>query len=152
MQPLPHHYHVTVTATEEGPAEITSDRLCTFASAPPREFDGPGDLWSPETLMVAAVADCFVLTFRAIAKVARLSWISFVCDAQGMVERSDGVIRFTAVRLRARLSISAAADAGKARKVLEKAEQACLVGNSLKCVPTLETELFFEEPVLAPGA
>jgi organic hydroperoxide reductase OsmC/OhrA len=149
MQPLPHHYNVTATAGEKGPVEITSHGLKPLISAPPLEFDGPGYLWSPETLMIAAVADCLVLTFRAISKVTRLPWTNLVCDAEGTLDRSDGVTRFTAVRLRARLSVPDGADATQALKVLEKAEKACLVGNSLKFAPTLETEVIFEEPVVA---
>jgi hypothetical protein len=33
----------------------------------PREFDGRGNQWSPESLLAAALADCFVLSFRAVA-------------------------------------------------------------------------------------
>ena len=152
MQPLPHHYDVTVTTNEKGPVEIVSRGLDSLMSAPPPEFDGPGNLWSPETLIVAAVADCFVLTFRAIANVTKLRWTSLVCDAKGTVDRSDAVTRFTAMRLRARLSLPDGADVDKANKILEKAEKACLVGNSLKCAPTLETELILAEPALAPSA
>jgi hypothetical protein len=43
MQPLPHHYNVTVAAHEKGPTEITSPGLNPLISAPPREFDGPGN-------------------------------------------------------------------------------------------------------------
>jgi len=152
MQPLPHYYDVTVTASEEGSAEIASRGLNPLVSAPPSEFGGPGNLWSPETLTVAAAADCLVLTFRAIASASKFRWTKLNCDGQGTVDRSDGVIRFTAIQLRARLVLPAGADAEKARRLLEKAENACLVGNSLKCQPTLETDITFEEPALAPTA
>jgi peroxiredoxin-like protein len=152
MLPLPHHYDVTVTAIENGPAEITAQGLKALNSAPPREFDGPGDLWSPETLLMGAVADCLVLTFRAIANVSKVKWSTVVCTARGTVDRADGVTRFTAIRLRVHLTVPNDVDAEKARKALEKAEKACLVGNSLKCVPTLETEVTIEEPALAPSA
>src|SRR5881394_3744680 len=103
MQPLPHHYDVTVMAGKEGHAEIRSRGLSPVISAPPSEFDGPGNLWSPETLTMGAVADCLVLTFRAIANASKLNWTTMVCDAKGTVDRSDGVIRFTAIQLHARL-------------------------------------------------
>jgi peroxiredoxin-like protein len=152
MQPLPHHYAVTVAASEKAPAEITSRGLNPLDSAPPSEFDGPGNLWSPETLTVAAVADCLVFTFRAIANASKLRWTKLVCDGSGTVDRSDGVIRFTAIQLHARLLLPAGADQEKARKLLEKAEKACLVGNSLRFEPTLEADVTFEEPALAPTA
>jgi organic hydroperoxide reductase OsmC/OhrA len=31
------------------------------------QLGGPGGQWSPETLLVAAAAECFILTFRAVA-------------------------------------------------------------------------------------
>jgi peroxiredoxin-like protein len=149
MHPLPHDYDVTVRANETGTVEITSRGLDVLISAPPREFDGPGNRWSPETLLVAAVADCLVLTFRSIANVAKLRWTSLVCDANGVLDRADGVIRFTAIRLHARLSLPAGTDVDKANKILQKAKNACLVGNSLKCAPTLETAVTVEKPAAA---
>jgi organic hydroperoxide reductase OsmC/OhrA len=143
---------VTVTADERNAVRITSPGLEPIASAPPLAFDGPGNLWSPETLVVAAVADCFTLTFRAIAKASRFRWNKLLCEAVGTVDRStDGVTRFIGVRLRATLALPAAG-AAQARNILEKTERSCLVGNSLKCELALETELQFDETSVAPSA
>ena len=152
MQPLPHHYTVTVRAGEDGSVEITSPGLSTLVSAPPAEFGGPGDLWSPETLMVAAAADCFVFTFRSIAAASRLRWTNLYCGGEGTLDKAEGVVRFTGIRLRVRLVLSSSSDEEKARKVLEKAEKACLVGNSLKVQPIVEAVIICENGVLAPTA
>jgi uncharacterized OsmC-like protein len=144
MQPLPHHYGVTVTTSAQNQVDVTSRGLNPLVSAPPADFDGPGDLWSPETLTVAAVADCLALTFRAIANASRLKWNKFVCDADGTVDRAEGVTRFTGIDLHAQLIIPAGTDLDKARKTLEKAEKTCLVGNSLKFTPTLKTDITVE--------
>jgi peroxiredoxin-like protein len=152
MKPLPHHYNVTVTTNEKHRVEITSPGLAPFVSAPPAEFGGPGNLWSPETLILAAVADCFVLTFRAIANVAKLQWSDLACNAGGTVDRSDGVIRFTDIVLRVSLSLPAGSDSSKAESLLHKVEKACLIGNSLKFEPRLEVNVTAEEPALAPSA
>ena len=72
MQDFPHQYSATALANVEGDVNLQSERLPSLVSAPPSEFGGPGDRWSPETLLVAAVADCFVLTFRAIARASQL--------------------------------------------------------------------------------
>jgi peroxiredoxin-like protein len=141
-----------VASGDNGPTKITSPGLNPLISAPPREFDGPGNLWSPETFVVAAVADCLVLTFRAVAKAAKLDWTNVACDATGVVDRSDGVTRFTEVRLHVRLSVPVGGDSEKARKVLEKAEKACLIGNSLKCEHTIDGIVIVEQPALAPTA
>jgi peroxiredoxin-like protein len=152
MQPLPHYYDVTAMANGKGHTEITSQGLMPLMSAPPAEFDGPGNLWSPETLMVAAAADCFVLTFRAIANMSKLRWTSLVCDAKGILGRSDGVMRFTSIELHARLLLPAGTEEDKAQKILEKAQKSCIVGNSLKSEPTLKAEIVVEESALAPTA
>ena len=70
MQAFPHEYTVDGRAFPRGDITLDSDRLPALCAAPPPEFDGPGDRWSPETLLVAAVSSCYVLTFRAVAAVA----------------------------------------------------------------------------------
>src|SRR5262249_3918607 len=67
MEPHPHRYDVHARAGTEGSVLVESRGLPTLRTAPPTQYGGPGDQWSPETLLVAAAADCFVLTFRAIA-------------------------------------------------------------------------------------
>jgi organic hydroperoxide reductase OsmC/OhrA len=58
-----------------------------------------GGQWSPETLLVAAAVDCFVLTFRAIAAASKLPWERLSCNGEGTLDRVDGVTRFTALAL-----------------------------------------------------
>jgi peroxiredoxin-like protein len=152
MKPFPHRYNVTLTTGEHSNTVITSDRLEPITSAPPAAFDGPGDLWSPETLLVAAVADCFAMTFRAIAKSSHLRWSKLLCDADGTLDRSEGVTRFTAIDLHAWLVVPAETDAERARALLTKAEKNCLVGNSLKFTPTLHLSVSVEDPVMLPMA
>jgi hypothetical protein len=83
MHPFPHHYTISAVAAPDGDVALSEQQLPKLVSAPPAEFDGPGDRWSPETLVVAAVADCFVLTFRAVAKLSKLRWATLTCEASG---------------------------------------------------------------------
>jgi peroxiredoxin-like protein len=141
MQPFPHHYTVTATADVQGEVRLESERLTTLVSAPPAAFGGPGDRWSPETLCVGAVADCFVLTFRAIARAAKLPWSSLRCEAEGTLDRLDGVTRFTAFRVRARLVVPPGTDEARARALLERTEQTCLITRSLQGSSLLEASV-----------
>jgi organic hydroperoxide reductase OsmC/OhrA len=102
-----------------------------LSCAPPVEFGGPGDQWSPETLLVAAVADCFVLTFRAIARASKLPWKEVQCRAEGILDRVERSTRFTRLVLHAELLVVPGTDVEKAHRLLEKAEQTCLITNSL---------------------
>jgi peroxiredoxin-like protein len=144
MKAFPHHYEVTATAEPARQAVLISRGLNPMVSAPPAEFDGPGDVWSPETLLVGAVSDCFVLTFKAIATAAKLPWTSLVCEAQGTLDRAEDAIRFTGIELHAKVELPHQADADKARRLLEKAERACLVGNSLRFKPVLHCDVVVE--------
>lgn len=131
MQDFPHHYTVVAKAGPGGDVLLESDGLATIPSAPPREFGGPGDRWSPETMLVAAVADCFVLSFRAIATASKFSWVSLKCEAEGTLSRIDRTTSFTDFVVRATLEVNQDADEAKAQRILEKAENICLITNSL---------------------
>jgi organic hydroperoxide reductase OsmC/OhrA len=71
MHPLPHTYEASAEGGATDSVTVSSPRLATISSAAPKEFDGPGDQWSPETLLMAAVADCFILSFRAVASASQ---------------------------------------------------------------------------------
>ena len=144
MQDLPHHYHVTANAEPEGTVALHSENLPLLISAPPAEFGGPGDQWSPETLLVSAVADCFILTFRAVSRASKLEWSGLGCAAEGVLERIERVTRFTKINLRATLRVPAGTDEDKARRLLEKSEAACLITNSMSSETHLETEIVVE--------
>jgi organic hydroperoxide reductase OsmC/OhrA len=139
MQDLPHQYLVSADAKSSGNVTLASNGVPDLASAPPAEFGGPGDQWSPESLLVAAVADCFILSFRAIARASRLEWDALSCSVDGTLDRVDRVTQFTGFEVSATLHVPTGTDEEKARRLLEKAEHACLITNSLKAESHLET-------------
>jgi uncharacterized OsmC-like protein len=105
------------------------------------QFGGPGDKWSPETLLVAAVADCFVLSFRAIARASNLAWLSLECVVEGTLDRIDKTAQFTEMLVRASLLVPPEIDQDRARRLLERAEHSCLITQSLKAQSRLEAEI-----------
>lgn len=146
MQALPHRYRVRGTGQLTGDVELTAERLTTLRSASPAEFGGPGDRWSPETFLVGAVADCFILTFRAVANASRLSWISVECDVTGTLDRVDRVTMFTHFDMTVHLVVPAEVDADRARHALEKAERNCLISRSLKASVAMDATVESVEP------
>lgn len=131
MQDLPHHYRVAAKGGPEGDVHLLSEDVETIVSGPPAEFGGPGGQWSPETLLVAAVADCFILSFRAIARASKLPWDAIECQAEGKLERVDRAMRFTEFTVNAVLQVPPDTDEQKAHRLLEKAEASCLITNSM---------------------
>jgi organic hydroperoxide reductase OsmC/OhrA len=141
MQDLPHRYTAAALARAEGEVTLESHRLASLSSAAPAEFGGPGDRWSPETLLVAAVADCFTLGFRAIAKASKLEWVSLRCEVEGKLERVERATQFTGFQVRATLRVPPGTDEARARGLLEKAEKTCFITNSLKGASHLEASI-----------
>ena len=141
MPLFPHRYSVAAVANQEGDVALESERLPPLASAPPAEFGGPGDRWSPETLLVAAVADCFVLTFRAIAQASKLPWSALRCDVEGVLDRIERITQFTEFRTSVSLRVPPGTNRQQAERLLRRAEETCLITNSLKGVRRFEATI-----------
>src|SRR5450631_87192 len=141
MKPYPHTYSVSASASAIGIVSVVSPGLPAIETAPPPEFDGPGGVWSPETLLVAAIANCFILTFRGVSCAAHFPWEELEAHVDGTLERISGVTHFTGYNTRAKLTLNAGTDHGKARELLERAEKICLVANSLHGERILEVQL-----------
>lgn len=141
MKPLPHRYAVRIAGGPLGRATLASSGVPDLDTAAPADFGGPGDAWSPEQLLLASVEACFLLTFRAIAQASRIEFASLAIDAEGIVDRAGGGMRFTEIVLRPRLTLPAAADTARVRRALEKAEASCLVAASLSTPIRLEVDI-----------
>ena len=146
MQDLPHIYRVSTSGKPEGDLQVLADDVEAILAAPPPEFGGPGDRWSPETLLVASVSSCFILSFRAIARASRLPWSALEVHTEGKLERVDGGMQFTEFEVSATLHVPPDANEEKARRILEKAEATCLVTNSMTAETRLNAEVRVEAP------
>ena len=144
MKDLPHHYSVQASAGAEAGVTLTAAGLPALATASPAEFGGPGDRWSPETLLVGAVANCFILPFRAVTRASKLPWTALRCDVTGTLNRVDRVTQFTSFNLRAQLCVPPGTDGALAQRSIEKAEHACLIANSLKAPVHLQLQIVNE--------
>jgi organic hydroperoxide reductase OsmC/OhrA len=141
MQAFPHRYEVSAHAESSDAVVLSAEGLPPMRSETPKEFDGPGDRWSPETLLAGAVVDCFALTFRGLAKRHQLAWRTLDCHIVGTLDRVERLAQFTGFEMRAVLAVPAGTDHDRARRLLEQAEEACLVSRSLKGACHLTTEV-----------
>jgi organic hydroperoxide reductase OsmC/OhrA len=92
-------------------------------------------------LLVAAIADCFILTFRGVSRAAHFDWVRLEAHVDGTLERVSGVTQFVRYTTRAILTVKPNADHAKAQELLERAEKVCLVANSLRGVRALEVQV-----------
>jgi organic hydroperoxide reductase OsmC/OhrA len=152
---FPHYYSARARVSQTNGVVISSGGVPSLRTAPPPEFGGPGDQWSPETLVVAAIADCIIMTFQSIANAKRFVYTDLVCDVQGKLDRQSRVTSFTEFSIRVRLNLPVGAQSEQdARGLVEKAKEHCLLTNSLKGLVHLETMIHTDEtePVPVPKA
>ena len=141
MDILPHHYSVTVDANPENNLRVSAAHLSALEVAAPKQFDGPGDMWSPEELLLAAAANCFVLSFRTVASIAKLEWQAIQCTTDGVLDKVERTMQFTELVTKVVLTIDSEVSRQKAETLLAKAEKICIVSNSLTAQKRLEIEI-----------
>lgn len=146
MQAFPHHYDTHLSGGPSGYATVSTAGLPDLRAAPPRAFDGPGDAWSPEHLLLASVQTCFLFTLRAVARNMKVEFTELSVDVSGTVDRSEGVTRFTDIVMRATVTLRGGVDRAVAVRALEKSERACLVSASLSTPVRLEIVEVKEQP------
>jgi len=149
MKPLPHRYTVIAAGATTGEFVTLAEGLPPLEVGSPPEFGGSGECWSPEGLLTAAVANCFVLTFRSVAAATHAAWTLIECDVIGTLDRVERAMQFTHFEIRARVEVPHAGDVGAALRALDKAHHSCLIANSLKSTIELRSEVYSADMVSA---
>ncbi|MDQ2068665.1 OsmC family protein [Natronospira bacteriovora] len=140
MQGMPHLYKASANGGPNGIIIAKSPGLKDLETDSPAQFGGSGDFWSPETLLVASISNCFLLTFRAVSRKSNLGWTDLWVDTEGTLDKTEDGLQFTRFVISARLR----ADDGEEEDIavlLEKAKQHCLISNSLKAKCELRIEI-----------
>lgn len=139
MDALPHYYTVAASGNNStSHVVVSSAGVSDIVTDAPAEFGGPGDQWSPEALMMGAVADCFILTFRAIARASKLEWQALTVEATGTLDRVDRKTQFTDIGLSIAVTVTGDVSEQQVERLLHKAEEGCLITNSLNAAISLE--------------
>jgi organic hydroperoxide reductase OsmC/OhrA len=151
MELFPHHHHVQLIAGAEGYAELTAAGAPAIAAAPAPEFDGPGDAWTPEHLLLAAVETCFLFTFRTAAQKANITFQSLELATGGTVHRMMGVARFAEIVLRPTIRIDVNVSRDLVTRLLTDTATSCIVAASLSTPIRVEPVVFQAEQPRQPA-
>ena len=118
-------------------------------ATPPEFRGGLEGYWSPEDLLVAATASCFVLTLAAVAERREAPLLDATVTATGhMSRRNDHRFGFTVVELNAVLeTVPGGEDA--VRAAAADAEERCLIEQALDVPVHVAVEVKAVEPVAA---
>jgi peroxiredoxin-like protein len=137
------HYHVSAwwSSGRAGLAKADSSHA-TIHFAAPVEFGGMEGRWTPEELLLAAVASCYTTTLGVLAAKARIELTDLQVEASVSVTRSETGYAIEAIELRPGAKIASAEDGERILELLHKAEKLCLVARALrtpvKFIPQLD--------------
>jgi organic hydroperoxide reductase OsmC/OhrA len=118
---------------------LTAEDKAPLEAAVPAEFRGgiPG-MWSPEDLLVASVASCYVVTLKGVAAHRGLAIHRLNVEGVGHVtRRAEGRVGFVVIELRVELTVDEDC-VEQAEHVARAAKQRCLVGHALEIPIELE--------------
>ena len=131
----------------------SSDGLPDLSVASPPPFGGPAGVWSPEHLFVLSAATCWMTTFLAVAQASSLAVSAVECSGEGFLDKGeDRRFRISRIDLKPRVTIAREEDRERAGRLIEKAEAACLIRNSIRSEVTLASEVLIEAPALTGAA
>ena len=137
-----HVYRTGVRWDSQRRGNLSSPGLPELSVATPPEFPGGhAGIWSPEHLFVAAAEVCLMTTFLAVAENSKLEFVEYRSDAEGLLEKTDHGFMITRNLIRPRVTLRDAAAREKALRIVEKAEQHCLISNSMKTAVSIEPEI-----------
>ena len=147
-----HQYRVTAwwTAGRAGLAKSdTAPNAIHFAA--PAQFGGLEGRWTPEELMLAAVASCFTTTLRSIARGRQIDFTDLEVEASATVRKMESGYGFSEIALRPTLRIADETERGRALDLLRRAERLCLVSRAFAMPLGFEPQLEVT-PALSPVA
>ena len=137
-----HRYHVVAwwTSGRTGIAKADSAPNAIHFTAPP-EFGGLEGRWTPEDLLLCAVASCFTATFHTIARYAKFEYTDLGVEAEAVVSRADSGYHFSEIVIRPSLTIAHVQERERALELLQKAKALCLVSRALAIAQKFETRV-----------
>ena len=117
---------------------ISAPNAIHFAA--PHQFGGLEGRWTPEDLLLGAIASCFTTTFRALSEYSRFEYADLEVEVEGTIRKVESGYSFIGIAISPKLIAN---EEGRelALRLLHKAEQLCLVSRALSVRKTFEPRL-----------
>jgi len=146
------HYRVTAwwSSGKAGLAKSDSAPNAIHFTAPP-EFGGLEGRWTPEDLLLGAVASCYTTTFRALADYSELEYLDLGVEVEGTVCKAESGYSFSQIIIRSKLTISNSQEESRSMRLLHKAKAVCLVARALSIDAVFEATVSVRGSTSASG-
>jgi organic hydroperoxide reductase OsmC/OhrA len=137
-----HSYRVVAwwSSGRTGLAKADSAPNAIHFTAPP-EFGGVEGRWTPESLLLCAIAGCYTTTFRAIAEYSRFEYVDLEVQVEGTIQKVESGYAFSEIVVRPNLSVNSEEGEALGLRLLQKVKTLCLVLRALSVPQTFEPHL-----------
>jgi len=117
--------------------------------AAPTDFGGLEGRWTPEELLLAALAGCFTTTLRSISGSAEFDFTDLQVEATGTIRKAQSGYNFSEIVICPALKIARSEEREQALELLKKAQRLCLVSRTINVPLRFEPKIEVIQPVLA---
>ncbi|MEY4312720.1 MAG: hypothetical protein RLZZ319_229 [Actinomycetota bacterium] len=125
-------------------AVVTVPGHAVLVTSAAEAFGGDARLWNPEELLMAALAQCHMLSFLYAANQAGIEILDYTDEVEGQMEYSGGSGAMTWVTLRPHVVTTASADV--VERLHEEAKVMCVLRASMNFPINLESVTSLPEP------
>ena len=131
-----HRYHAVAwwTSGQTGLAKSDSAPNAIHFTAPP-QFGGLEGRWTPEDLLLTALASCFTTTFHSISLDTKFKYIDLQVEVDGTVRKMETGYGFSEIIIRPNLTIIDEESRERGLSLLQRAAGLCLVSRALTPAP-----------------
>lgn len=136
-----YHFRNSIVWTSERRGILSADQHPKLEVGSPPEFRGTPDVWCPEDLLIGALNTCLMLTFLAVAKARKIEVAGYESEAEGTVERRDGKLRVTQIKVHPRVKLKSESDFHAAQEAMKRTKEVCVITNSILATVDLAPEI-----------
>lgn len=112
--------------------ELNAPGKKPIAGSAAKAFHGDADRWNPEELLIAALAQCHMLSFLHMAVLYGVVVTDYRDEASGVMELdTDGGGQFTVVTLKPVVTIADPGHSGMMAKLHNEAAEKCFIARSM---------------------
>jgi organic hydroperoxide reductase OsmC/OhrA len=95
--------------------------------------------WTPEQLLLCALAGCFTTTFHEVARAARFDYTDLEVEVEGSVRRNRSTgCNLSEILLRPRLTVPSEEQREVGLGLLRRAKAVCMISRAITVPQTLE--------------
>ncbi len=112
--------------------DVSAAGVPTLAGSADPAFRGDASRWNPEQLLVAALAQCHLLTYLWLAVQEGIVVVDYTDSPTAtMLTEPDGSGRFAEATLRPRVSVTDAGDVERAQALHDRVGDYCFIARSI---------------------